>query len=204
MNENKILNNLSDKVTLSPDKKRIEIIHAEPARAYGLFDSKTGKQIGDFIDSKNGQVEFNNLDPNKHYDVGVIENKGDEKPEFAMIWTVPMKDDTDNILNNSDNYVIVSDESELNNILNKVDANKFKQFNEDFFINNKLLIVQAGINPEMHKLKIRKSKIDVTIYFATPLMSADQENEYNLYIIPISKDINNYNVERMPYPNREY
>ena len=31
MNENKILNNLSDKVTLSPDKKRIEIIHAIPA-----------------------------------------------------------------------------------------------------------------------------------------------------------------------------
>ena len=107
MNENKFLNNLSDKVTLSPDKKRIEINCAQAQRAYGLFDSKTGKQIGDFIDSKNGQVEFNNLDPNKNYDVGVIENKGDEKPEFAMIWTYPMKDDTDNILNNSDNLPVV-------------------------------------------------------------------------------------------------
>lgn len=127
-----------------------------------------------------------------------------DKSQSYYTVTYLATDNTYDILNNSDNYVIVSDESELNNILNKVDANKFKQFNEDFLINNKLLIVQAGINPEMHKLKIRKTKIDVTIYFATPLMSADQENEYNLYIIPISKDINNYNVERMPYPNREY
>ena len=130
MNENKILNNLSDKVTLSPDKKRIEINCAQAQRAYGLFDSETGKQIGDFIDSKNGQVEFNNLDPNKNYDVGVIENKGDEKPEFAMIWTYPMKDDTDNILNNSDNLPVVYPntytikDNNLSGLLQIVDNNK--------------------------------------------------------------------------------
>ena len=127
-----------------------------------------------------------------------------DKSQSYYTVTYLATDNTYDILHNSDNYVVVSDESELDNILTKIDTNKFKHFNEDFFLNNKLLVVQAGIDPEMHKLKIRKTKIDVTIYFATPLMSADQENEYNLYIIPISKDINNYNVEKMPYTDRIY
>ena len=31
---------------------------------------------------------------------------GDEKPEFAIIWTLPMRDDTDAILQNSDNLPV--------------------------------------------------------------------------------------------------
>ena len=111
---------------------------------------------------------------------------------------------TYDILNNSDGYVIVNEKSELDNILNKVNTNSFKQFNEDFFINNKLLIIQAGISPEIHKLNIEQNNIDVTIYYATPMISVDEQKEYNLYLIPISKDINNYNVEKMPYPDRVY
>ena len=40
------------------------------------------------------------------YDVGVIENPGDEKPEFAIIWTGQMRDITDDILKNSNDLPI--------------------------------------------------------------------------------------------------
>ncbi len=115
MEQNKFLNEAApnktpEQVILIPSPRTIRINGACPERAYGLFDSETGKQIGDFLNSQNGQVEFRGLDPSRHYDVGAIENynsdNGDEKPEFSISWTLRMKDDTDSILNSSDNLPI--------------------------------------------------------------------------------------------------
>ena len=36
-----------------------------------------------------------------HYDVGIIENMGDEKPQFALMWSNQMRDTTEEILKNS-------------------------------------------------------------------------------------------------------
>ena len=84
------------KVTLIPNPRRIEINHACAQRAYGLFDTKTGTQVKDFVQGNGGTIKFNGLEPSMHYDVGVIENSGDDKPEFAWIRSFRMKDDTIN------------------------------------------------------------------------------------------------------------
>lgn len=130
-------NKLSDEqAVLIPTPRIIRIIPAHAQRAYGLFDSKTGTQVKDFVKGNDEQIEFNNLDPNMHYDVGVIEGMGNDKPQFAITWTVPMRDDTDEILKNSNNlpvdfpaaYTILNDEKkpvvQVNRVFDLVDDNK--------------------------------------------------------------------------------
>ncbi len=93
-------------VLLVPKPRRIEIICTLPVRAYGLFDTVTGTQVKDFVKCDGKQIEFDNLNPNMHYDVGVIENMGNEKPQFAINWSGKMRDDTEEILKNSNGLPI--------------------------------------------------------------------------------------------------
>ena len=72
------------KVVLVPKPRRIKIDCTQKLRAYALYDTKTGTQVKDFVKCDGGKIEFDNLDPNMHYDVGVIENMGDEKPRCGI------------------------------------------------------------------------------------------------------------------------
>ncbi len=129
MNENKFLNDSPEQVVLTPNPRKIGITNAHAQRAYGLFDSETGTQVSEFRKGTTGKVEFDNLDPNRHYDVGAIEGMGDDKPQFAIAWNYRMKDNTDEILKNSDNlpvvyperYLIKDNKNNSNNIFDIVD-----------------------------------------------------------------------------------
>ena len=131
MEQNKSLNKQQEQVLIYPNPRRIEITHAIPARAYGLFDSETGTQVSEFKKGTDGQVEFKGLNPSRHYDVGAIEGMGDKKPQFAIAWTKAMRDDTDTILKNSDNlpvefpctYYIIDNGKNSNNVFDLVDDN---------------------------------------------------------------------------------
>ncbi len=94
-------------VTLIPKPRRININCTQQIRAYGLFDTVTGTQVKDFVKCKGEKIEFDNLDPNMHYDVGVIENMGNEKPQFAIIWSAQMRDMTEEILKNSNDLPVI-------------------------------------------------------------------------------------------------
>ena len=98
MEQNRILD---EQVVLNPDKERIEINNSHMERVYGLFDAQTGVQVKDFVKGNGGQIAFNNLEPGRHYDVGVVGGMGDDKPQFAIAWNTKMRDDTDEILKNS-------------------------------------------------------------------------------------------------------
>lgn len=94
------------KVTLVPKPRRIEISCTLRQRAYALYDTVTGTQVKDFVKCDGGQIEFDNLDPNMHYDVGVIEGMDDKKPQFAIMWSGVMRDTTEEILKNSNGLPI--------------------------------------------------------------------------------------------------
>ena len=131
MEQNKFLNDYPEQVILIPNPREIEIQGACARRAYGLFDSQTGTQVTEFKKGTEGKVEFKGLEPNRHYDVGIIEGIGNEKPQFAIAWTCEMKDDTDAILKNSDNlpviypcrYLIKDKENSSKNTFDLVDDN---------------------------------------------------------------------------------
>lgn len=111
---------------------------------------------------------------------------------------------TRDVLNNSKEYEIVTEKNRLDEILKKVNSSEFSEINDDFFKNQSLLVIQAGLNPEIHKLKIKDTKVDISIYEDTPEISVDQMLTFSLYLIPINKNVNNCNVEISPYPNRIY
>ena len=70
MNENKFLIESLEQVIIIPPIRIIEIYDSCPERAYGLFDSQTGTQVSDFVKGAGGQIEINNSEPLRHYDVG--------------------------------------------------------------------------------------------------------------------------------------
>ncbi len=107
MKQNKFSNETPEQVILIPRPRTIRINPTIPQRAYGLFDSETGTQVSDFVKGNDGQIEFSRLEPNRNYDVGIIGNPGDEKPQFVINWTLHMRDDTDTILDNSDDFPVV-------------------------------------------------------------------------------------------------
>ena len=127
MEQNKFLNESPEQVVVIPYPRTIRITGVQPEKAYGLFDSETGTQVSDFKKGTDGQVEFQGLDPSKHYDVGAIEGMGDDKPKFRINWTKPMRDDTDTILNNSGNMPVAYPstytikDSSSNNVFDIVD-----------------------------------------------------------------------------------
>ena len=116
-------------VVLVPKPRRIAINCTLNVRAYALFDTVTGTQVKDFVKCDGKQIEFDNLDPNMHYDVGVIENMGDKKTQFAIIWNRKMRDDTEEILKNSNGlpikypnvYHVKFNGSNSNNVYDLVD-----------------------------------------------------------------------------------
>ena len=95
-----------EQVILIPTPRTIRIIPSMPERAYGLFDTKTGTQVKDFVKGNGEEIEFKDLSPDMHYDVGVIEGMGDDKPYFAIMWNQYMRDVTDDILKNSNDLPI--------------------------------------------------------------------------------------------------
>ena len=161
MEQNKSLNEQQEQVLIYPNPRRIEINHTQPARAYGLFDSETGTQVSDFKKGTDGQVEFQNLDPTRHYDVGVIENPGDKKPQFAINWTHSMKDDTDAILNNSGNLPVVYPQTYLIKYNKNNSDNVFELTDKDNNpVGQVINVAQTGDKPEFRLIWSLKVKDD--------------------------------------------
>ena len=94
-------------VTLIPKPRRIRISCTQQMRAYALYDTKTGVQVKDFVKCDGEKIEFKDLDPNMHYDVGVVENIGDKKPQFAITWSKVMRDTTEEVLKNSKDLPVI-------------------------------------------------------------------------------------------------
>ncbi len=76
-------------------------------------------------------MEFHDLNPSIHYDVGVIEDMDEEKPEYALIWSERMRDVTDDILKNSNDlpveypqtYKVIYKNGNSNGVYDLVDDN---------------------------------------------------------------------------------
>ncbi len=109
------------------------------------------------------------------------------------------------------NYDVIKDKESFNLILDKVKNTEYKNtFDNKFFENNNLLVIEAEINPELNKCEINNDKVDILVYVASPVVSSSGYNVYlanfNLYLIPISKNIkdNNISVEVTTYPDKAY
>lgn len=111
------------------------------------------------------------------------------------------------VLDNKENFRVIKDTESLNLILDKVKNTEYKNtFDNIFFENNNLLVIEGEVNSEVHECEVNNENANVTIYTASPLATADEEFNFNLYLIPISKNIKDSNiiVEVTEYPDKEY
>lgn len=112
---------------------------------------------------------------------------------------------TANVLGNDKQYEIVTNKDRFKEIMNKVTNKEYdKKFDEKFFKNKNLLVIEANIDPEINKIKIDETKAEITIYYGTPLTTEDEILEFNLYLIPVDKEVESVNLEISPYPDRAY
>lgn len=109
------------------------------------------------------------------------------------------------VLKDKSRYEIVTNQTRLNEILNKIDNEESaEKFNDDFFENKNLLVVNGGVNSKINKLKINKTEANIEIYYASPLTSLDTIWKHDIYLIPVSKDVTDINIEKSVYPDRVY
>ncbi len=112
---------------------------------------------------------------------------------------------TAKVLENDKQYEIVSDQDRFEEIMDEVKNKEYNEkFDKGFFKNKNLLVVEGEIDPEIKKIKIDETSADITIYYATPLTTQDEIFDFNLYLIPIDKEVEDINVEVSPYPDRVY
>lgn len=110
------------------------------------------------------------------------------------------------ILENNENFEIITNETELEKLLNKVDSKYDNKFDSHFFDSYNLLVIQAGVDTEVNDIECDEEKADIRIYYASPMSTDEQNMEFDLYLVPINKNIDssNINMEILSYPDRLY
>lgn len=131
----------------------------------------------------------------------VIKNEINNEVYYTVTYSTNY-DGADVIYN--EEYEVVQEKKRLNEILKKVQAQSDDIFDDVFFTNHSILIVEAGINPEFNKCEITDTKADIVIYHATPLTTTEDIWDFNLYLIPVNKNIEDIQVEVATYPGRFY
>lgn len=106
------------------------------------------------------------------------------------------------ILKERQTYEIVTNINRLKEILNQVDGNvDYSKFDYSFFEENNLLFIEGGIGASVEKLKVNSKEINVNIYYSSPLLSDEDEVNFKVIIIPITKKNINVNIKKELYPD---
>lgn len=132
----------------------------------------------------------------------VIKNETYDEAYYKVTYST--NNEGADVLNNEQGYEVVKEKNRLNEILKKAQAQSDDIFDDTFFTNHSVLIVEAGINPEFNKCEITDTKADIVIYTASPLTSTEDILDFNLYLIPVNKNIEDIQVEVTTYPDRVY
>ena len=113
--------------------------------------------------------------------------------------------DTEDILDNDDDYEVVSSVIRLNEIMKHAKKNNYdNRFDKSFFEKMNLLVIQAGLDTEISEKDISSNYANISINKATPLSLPDEEFEFDLYLIPIEKSTTEINVQIDAYSDRLY
>ena len=113
--------------------------------------------------------------------------------------------DNSKVLDERKEYEVVTEQTRLDEILDKLQSKeKDYNFDDDFFTDNNLLVIEAGINPEINKFKITNKKVDIIIYGDAPLTTPEDIWDFNVYLIPISKTVEDINIELLPNPDKVF
>ena len=137
-----------------------------------------------------------------------IQNEIYHKEDGENYYTITYSTNYDNskvVEDEEQEYEVVSEKTRLDEILDKVQSKEEDyNFDDDFFRDNNLLVIEAGINPEINKFEITDKKVDIIIYVDVPLTTREDIWDFNIYLIPISKTVEDIHVETLPNPDKVF
>ena len=133
----------------------------------------------------------------------VIYHKEDNENYYTITYSTNY--DNSKVVDEGQEYEVVSEKTRLDEILDKVQSKEEDyNFDDDFFRDNNLLVIEAGINPEINKFEITDKKVDIIIYVDVPLTTREDIWDFNIYLIPISKTVEDIHVETLPNPDKVF
>lgn len=137
-----------------------------------------------------------------------IQNEIYHKEDDENYYTITYSTNYDNskvVEDEEQEYEVVSEKTRLDEILDKVQSKEEDyNFDDDFFRDNNLLVIEAGINPEINKFEITDKKVDIIIYVDVPLTTREDIWDFNIYLIPISKTVEDIQLETLPNPDKVF
>ena len=132
-------------------------------------------------------------------------NYNEEYNENYYTITYSTNYDNSKVLDEGQEYEIVTEKTRLDEILDKVQSKEEDyNFDDDFFTENNLLVIEAGINPEINRFEITDKKVDIIIYEDAPLTTREDIWDFNIYLIPISKTVEDIQLETLPNPDKVF
>ncbi len=133
----------------------------------------------------------------------VIYHKEDNENYYTITYSTNY--DNSKVVDEGQEYEVVSEKTRLDEILDKVQSKEEDyNFDDDFFRDNNLLVIEAGINPEINKFEITDKKVDIIIYVDVPLTTREDIWDFNIYLIPISKTVEDIQLETLPNPDKVF
>lgn len=133
----------------------------------------------------------------------VIYHKEDNENYYTITYSTNY--DNSKVVDEGQEYEVVTEKTRLDEILDKVQSKEEDyNFDDDFFRDNNLLVIEAGINPEINKFEITDKKVDIIIYVDVPLTTREDIWDFNIYLIPISKTVEDIQLETLPNPDKVF
>lgn len=133
----------------------------------------------------------------------VIYHKEDNENYYTITYSTNY--DNSKVVDEGQEYEVVTEKTRLDEILDKVQSKEEDyNFDDDFFTDNNLLVIEAGINPEINKFEITDKKVDIILYGDAPLTTREDIWDFNIYLIPISKTVEDIHVETLPNPDKVF
>ena len=133
----------------------------------------------------------------------VIYHKEDNENYYTITYSTNY--DNSKVVDEGQEYEVVTEKTRLDEILDKVQSKEEDyNFDDDFFTDNNLLVIEAGINPEINKFEITDKKVDIILYGDAPLTTREDIWDFNIYLIPISKTVEDIQLETLPNPDKVF
>lgn len=144
-----------------------------------------------------------NLQKNSKNIQNVIYHKEDNENYYTITYSTNY--DNSKVVDEGQEYEVVTEKTRLDEILDKVQSKEEDyNFDDDFFTDNNLLVIEAGINPEINKFEITDKKVDIILYGDAPLTTREDIWDFNIYLIPISKTVEDIQLETLPNPDKVF
>lgn len=100
-------------------------------------------------------------------------------------------------------YEVANSKADLDEILQRFHSGN-KTFDEKFFEDKKIVVIYGGVGARVESLETESTSVSALLYEHCPFGTADTMYDFDSFLIPIEKTVENYDIEMTCYPGIIY